>query len=232
MAQRNFVINFNLLFLLFSSLSPSRIPLLQISSSPIFPLLYTASPFLLLVSFFFSPLLLLFPLHFTASPLLLLKISSSPIFPLLSTDSPFLLPVSFFFSPLLLHFPPYSLLPLLSSSSYPSSSHLFFSISPPTLYCLSFPPPRIPPILIQISSPFPPTLYCISGRGRGRRERWRTKMIRWGEDMERRRREGYTKYFYCGRIRRPPLGGCAADFSLLNLPKGKSLGRSKPATNS
>jgi hypothetical protein len=28
------------------------------------------------------------------------------------------------------------------------------------------------------------------------------------------------------------LGDCAADFSLLNLPKGKSLGRSKPATNS
>ncbi len=27
-------------------------------------------------------------------------------------------------------------------------------------------------------------------------------------------------------------GRCAADFSLLNLPKGKSLGRSKPATNS
>jgi hypothetical protein len=25
---------------------------------------------------------------------------------------------------------------------------------------------------------------------------------------------------------------CAADFSLLNLPKGKSLGRSKPTTNS
>ncbi len=25
---------------------------------------------------------------------------------------------------------------------------------------------------------------------------------------------------------------CAADFILLNLPKGKSLGRSKPATNS
>ena len=25
---------------------------------------------------------------------------------------------------------------------------------------------------------------------------------------------------------------CAADFALLNLPKGKSLGRSKPATNS
>jgi hypothetical protein len=29
-----------------------------------------------------------------------------------------------------------------------------------------------------------------------------------------------------------PLPNCAADFSLLNLPKGKSLGRSKPATNS
>ncbi len=28
------------------------------------------------------------------------------------------------------------------------------------------------------------------------------------------------------------IDGCAADFSLLNLPKGKSLGRSKPATNS
>ncbi len=28
------------------------------------------------------------------------------------------------------------------------------------------------------------------------------------------------------------LGYCAADFSLLNLPKGKSLGRSKPATSS
>ena len=27
-------------------------------------------------------------------------------------------------------------------------------------------------------------------------------------------------------------GTCAADFALLNLPKGKSLGRSKPATNS
>ncbi len=25
---------------------------------------------------------------------------------------------------------------------------------------------------------------------------------------------------------------CAADFALLNLPKGKSLGRSKPATSS
>ncbi len=28
------------------------------------------------------------------------------------------------------------------------------------------------------------------------------------------------------------MRACAADFSLLNLPKGKSLGRSKPATNS
>ncbi len=27
-------------------------------------------------------------------------------------------------------------------------------------------------------------------------------------------------------------GDCAADFSLLNLPKGKSLGRSKPTSNS
>jgi hypothetical protein len=30
----------------------------------------------------------------------------------------------------------------------------------------------------------------------------------------------------------PLITSCAADFSLLNLPKGKSLGRSKPATNS
>jgi hypothetical protein len=28
------------------------------------------------------------------------------------------------------------------------------------------------------------------------------------------------------------LGSCAAGFALLNLPKGKSLGRSKPETNS
>ena len=28
------------------------------------------------------------------------------------------------------------------------------------------------------------------------------------------------------------INKCAADFALLNLPKGKSLGRSKPATNS
>ncbi len=32
----------------------------------------------------------------------------------------------------------------------------------------------------------------------------------------------YCKGMYC----------CAADFSLLNLPKGKSLGRSKPTTSS
>ncbi len=38
-----------------------------------------------------------------------------------------------------------------------------------------------------------------------------------------------------GQAAAPSLKGivqCAADFSLLNLPKGKSLGRSKPATNS
>ncbi len=28
------------------------------------------------------------------------------------------------------------------------------------------------------------------------------------------------------------VSNCAADFALLNLPKGKSLGRSKPATSS
>ncbi len=33
-------------------------------------------------------------------------------------------------------------------------------------------------------------------------------------------------------ILRTPYPTCAADFSLLNLPKGKSLGRSKPATDS
>ncbi len=36
-------------------------------------------------------------------------------------------------------------------------------------------------------------------------------------------------YFLCGVSE---FRVCAADFSLLNLPKGKSLGRSKPATNS
>jgi hypothetical protein len=38
-----------------------------------------------------------------------------------------------------------------------------------------------------------------------------------------------------GKVPKRPLkvdGNCAADYSLLNLPKGKSLGRSKPATNS
>ncbi len=37
-----------------------------------------------------------------------------------------------------------------------------------------------------------------------------------------------TQYFLSALIHHT----CAADFSLLNLPKGKSLGRSKPATNS
>ncbi len=35
-----------------------------------------------------------------------------------------------------------------------------------------------------------------------------------------------------GDFNKNPVYDCAADFSLLNLPKGKSLGRSKPATNS
>jgi hypothetical protein len=34
------------------------------------------------------------------------------------------------------------------------------------------------------------------------------------------------------QLSKPLKYSCAADFSLLNLPKGKSLGRSKPATNS
>ena len=33
-------------------------------------------------------------------------------------------------------------------------------------------------------------------------------------------------------LRGPVDRCCAADFALLNLPKGKSLGRSKPATSS
>jgi hypothetical protein len=41
----------------------------------------------------------------------------------------------------------------------------------------------------------------------------------------------YTVYNYISVYKNPDQG-CAADFSLLNLPKGKSLGRSKPATNS
>ncbi len=39
-------------------------------------------------------------------------------------------------------------------------------------------------------------------------------------------------YLFRVNILKSKLGGCAADFSLLNLPKGKSLGRSKPATSS
>ena len=50
-----------------------------------------------------------------------------------------------------------------------------------------------------------------NGRERGREER----------------REGRE-----GRDEREGKRRCAADFSLLNLPKGKSLGRSKPATSS
>jgi hypothetical protein len=44
----------------------------------------------------------------------------------------------------------------------------------------------------------------------------------------------FTKFFYSHKwhIRHILSTRCAADFSLLNLPKGKSLGRSKPATNS
>ncbi len=34
------------------------------------------------------------------------------------------------------------------------------------------------------------------------------------------------------KLKLTEIDTCAADFSLLNLPKGKSLGRSKPATNS
>ncbi len=44
-----------------------------------------------------------------------------------------------------------------------------------------------------------------------------------------------TKNFknrYRGTAENNYLFSCAADFSLLNLPKGKSLGRSKPATSS
>jgi hypothetical protein len=48
-----------------------------------------------------------------------------------------------------------------------------------------------------------------------------------------------TKYVLLGKISHEGtftiiviIYFCAADFSLLNLPKGKSLGRSKPATNS
>ena len=46
--------------------------------------------------------------------------------------------------------------------------------------------------------------------------------------------EGYTKQNYGGHdvLLLKLKGMCAAGFALLNLPKGKSLGRSKPATNS
>jgi len=37
-------------------------------------------------------------------------------------------------------------------------------------------------------------------------------------------------FYIIFRLRTQSL--CAADFALLNLPKGKSLGRSKPETNS
>ncbi len=46
---------------------------------------------------------------------------------------------------------------------------------------------------------------------------------------------GIAQYFYWAaklKWRMYLTQPCAADFSLLNLPKGKSLGRSKPATNS
>ncbi len=48
--------------------------------------------------------------------------------------------------------------------------------------------------------------------------------------------EGSLSSLYFQAVCQLPGGSgvpwCAADFSLLNLPKGKSLGRSKPATNS
>jgi hypothetical protein len=51
----------------------------------------------------------------------------------------------------------------------------------------------------------------------------------------RQERAEYLDWVWSGSDPRPegrPGPACAADFSLLNLPKGKSLGRSKPATNS
>jgi hypothetical protein len=45
-----------------------------------------------------------------------------------------------------------------------------------------------------------------------------------GEERDEKRARGRRAHF--------TIGKCAADFSLLNLPKGKSLGRSKPTTNS
>jgi hypothetical protein len=47
-----------------------------------------------------------------------------------------------------------------------------------------------------------------------------------------RERLHFFKYLRCVLLVNLTVCKCAADFSLLNLPKGKSLGRSKPATNS
>jgi hypothetical protein len=41
-----------------------------------------------------------------------------------------------------------------------------------------------------------------------------------------------SRGFYITLFKQKHLNFCAADFALLNLPKGKSLGRSKPATSS
>jgi hypothetical protein len=41
----------------------------------------------------------------------------------------------------------------------------------------------------------------------------------------------FPMLYHCAKLS-SLFKSCAADFSLLNLPKGKSLGRSKPATNS
>jgi hypothetical protein len=45
-------------------------------------------------------------------------------------------------------------------------------------------------------------------------------------------RRSHKKNRVAGKCGSGEKNSCAADFSLLNLPKGKSLGRSKPATNS
>ncbi len=42
----------------------------------------------------------------------------------------------------------------------------------------------------------------------------------------------YVRKYVAVQARKDEKRRCAADFSLLNLPKGKSLGRSKPATDS
>ncbi len=61
-------------------------------------------------------------------------------------------------------------------------------------------------------------LRAISGQGHDRK-----KKVTPGHDIKKRVIPGHD---------RKEESYCAADFSLLNLPKGKSLGRSKPATNS